>query len=107
VLGEIGDEQALHALRARLAVVNRERYALVVAVGELKRKLGFKQEQREADHDDPHVSYWLWCTCGLRGLPGAAGRAQRGGAGRARSRRSRLCGDWRSRLFRDRCSRPC
>jgi len=42
VLGEIGDEQALRALRARMTVVNRELYALVVAVGKLKRKLGVK-----------------------------------------------------------------
>jgi len=42
VLGEIGDEEALKALRERLAVVNEEITALIVAVGKLKRKLGVK-----------------------------------------------------------------
>jgi HEAT repeat protein len=42
VLGEIGDEKALKALRERLAVVNEEITALIVAVGKLKRRLGVK-----------------------------------------------------------------
>jgi HEAT repeat protein len=42
VLGEIGDEEALRALRERMAIVDKEHYALVVAVGKLKRKLGVK-----------------------------------------------------------------
>lgn len=42
LLGEIGDEVALRVLRERLASVNEEVYALIVAVGKLKRKLGVK-----------------------------------------------------------------
>jgi HEAT repeat protein len=42
VLGEIGDEEALKILRERLAVVNEEITALIVAVGKLKRRLGVK-----------------------------------------------------------------
>jgi hypothetical protein len=41
-LGEIGDEAALRALRERMAPVNEEMGALVVAVGNLKRRLGVK-----------------------------------------------------------------
>jgi HEAT repeat protein len=39
VLGEIGTERALGALRERMKVVSREHYALYVAIGKLKRKL--------------------------------------------------------------------
>ncbi len=42
ILGEIGDEETLQALRNRLTPVNRELSALIVAVGKLKRKLGLK-----------------------------------------------------------------
>lgn len=42
VLGEIGDEEALRALRGRMAVVNKELHALVIAVGKLRRRLGVK-----------------------------------------------------------------
>ena len=42
VLGEIGDEEALRVLRERLAVVNEELTALIVAVGKLKRRLAVK-----------------------------------------------------------------
>ena len=42
VLGEIGDEDVLKALRERMAMVNKELHALVVAVGKLKRKLEVK-----------------------------------------------------------------
>ncbi|MBI3761272.1 MAG: HEAT repeat domain-containing protein [Chloroflexi bacterium] len=42
ILGEIGDEAALRALRQRLAMVNRELTALVAAVGKLKKRLGVK-----------------------------------------------------------------
>jgi HEAT repeat protein len=42
ILGEIGDEQVLKQLRERLAVVNKELSALVVAVGKLKRRLKVK-----------------------------------------------------------------
>jgi len=42
VLGEIGDEEALKILRERLALVNEEITALIVAVGKLKRRLGVK-----------------------------------------------------------------
>ena len=42
VLGEIGDEAALKILRERLALVNEEITALIVAVGKLKRRLGAK-----------------------------------------------------------------
>jgi HEAT repeat protein len=42
VLGEIGDEEALKILRERLAVVNEEITALIVAVGKLKRRLEVK-----------------------------------------------------------------
>lgn len=42
LLGEIGDEDALRVLRERLASVKEEVYALIVAVGKLKRKLGVK-----------------------------------------------------------------
>lgn len=41
-LGEIGDESALKLLRERLNAVSKEHYALVVAVGKLKKKLGAK-----------------------------------------------------------------
>jgi hypothetical protein len=41
-LGEIGDESALKLLRERLNAVSKEHYALVVAVGKLKKKLGVK-----------------------------------------------------------------
>ena len=41
-LGEIGDEAALRALRERMAPVNEELGALVVAAGKLKRSLGVK-----------------------------------------------------------------
>jgi len=41
-LGEIGDEVALRALSERMVPVNEELSALVVAVGNLKRKLGVK-----------------------------------------------------------------
>jgi len=42
MLGEIGDEAALKALHERMAPVNEEMSALVVAVGNLKRRLGVK-----------------------------------------------------------------
>ncbi len=42
VLGEIGDTEALRALRERLARVNKEMQALVIAVGKAKRRLGVK-----------------------------------------------------------------
>ncbi len=38
-LGEIGDQEALTALRARFNLVNRELSALVIAVGKIKRRL--------------------------------------------------------------------
>jgi HEAT repeat protein len=41
-LGEIGDEEALKVLRARLRLVNREMSALVNAVGKMKRRLKVK-----------------------------------------------------------------
>ena len=41
-LGEIGDADVLRRLRERLALVGKEHYALVVAVGKLKRRLGEK-----------------------------------------------------------------
>ncbi|HSR29170.1 MAG TPA: HEAT repeat domain-containing protein [Anaerolineae bacterium] len=40
VLGEIGDEQALGALKARMTSPLEEYYALSVAVGKLKKRLG-------------------------------------------------------------------
>jgi HEAT repeat protein len=42
ILGEIGDEHTLATLREYMEPVNRELYALIVAVGNLKRKLGVK-----------------------------------------------------------------
>jgi HEAT repeat protein len=42
VLGDVGDEDTLHALRERMAVVNKELQALVIAVGKTKRRLGIK-----------------------------------------------------------------
>jgi len=45
ILGETGDESALSMLREWMAVVNKELYALVVAVGKLKRRLGVKKTQ--------------------------------------------------------------
>ncbi len=42
ILGEIGDEEALRRLRERLVKLNQEMYVLVVAVGELKKRLGKK-----------------------------------------------------------------
>jgi len=41
-LGEIGDERALKLLRERLALVGKEHYALIVAVGKLKKRLRVK-----------------------------------------------------------------
>ncbi len=38
-LGEIGDQEALAALRERLRLVNRELGALVISVGKIKRRL--------------------------------------------------------------------
>lgn len=40
VLGEIGDEKTLGALKARMAPPLEEYYALSVAVGKLKKRLG-------------------------------------------------------------------
>ena len=40
VLGEIGDKEALGALRARMVSPLEEYYALSVAVGKLKKRLG-------------------------------------------------------------------
>jgi hypothetical protein len=45
ILWETGDESALSMLREWMAVVNKELYALVVAVGKLKRRLGVKKNQ--------------------------------------------------------------
>jgi HEAT repeat protein len=42
VLGEIGDTEALAALRAQMRPLYEEYHALVVAVGKLKKKLGAK-----------------------------------------------------------------
>ncbi len=42
ILGEIGDEEALKALRQRLNAVNQELVALVTAIADLKNKLGVK-----------------------------------------------------------------
>lgn len=42
VLGEVGDREALRVLRARMAAVNKEFGALVLAVGKLKKRLGVK-----------------------------------------------------------------
>jgi hypothetical protein len=42
VLGEIGDQKALQALRLHLNVVNQELFSLVTAVGKLKRRLQVK-----------------------------------------------------------------
>ena len=39
-LGEVGDEEALAALRTRLVLTNRELSALVTAAEKLKAKLG-------------------------------------------------------------------
>jgi HEAT repeat protein len=42
ILGEIGDQHALAALRKRMARISTEHQALVIAVGKLKRKLGVR-----------------------------------------------------------------
>jgi hypothetical protein len=42
ILGEVGDERVLHALRERMNDVAKEHQALVIAIGKLKRKLGIK-----------------------------------------------------------------
>jgi HEAT repeat protein len=42
ILGEVGDQRALSKLRERLAIVNKELLALVVAIGKLKKRLGVK-----------------------------------------------------------------
>lgn len=42
ILGEIGDKMALQKLRDKLALVNKELMALIVAVGKLKKKHGVK-----------------------------------------------------------------
>jgi len=42
ILGEIGDEKALEALRQRMKLANQELVSLVTAVGKLKKKLGVK-----------------------------------------------------------------
>ena len=41
-LGDIGDELCLKELRVRMKEISAEHYALVVAVGKLKKKLGVK-----------------------------------------------------------------
>lgn len=42
ILGEIGDAESLKTLRLKLNMVNQELYALVVAVGKLKRRLNVR-----------------------------------------------------------------
>ena len=42
VLGEVGSERALAALRERMKVVSRGHFALYVAIGKLKRSLHAK-----------------------------------------------------------------
>jgi hypothetical protein len=42
LLGEVGDQRALKALRVRMIPVNQELAALIIAVGKLKRRLGEK-----------------------------------------------------------------
>lgn len=42
LLGEKDDERALKALRERLKSIGREHYALIVAVGKLKKRLRVK-----------------------------------------------------------------
>jgi hypothetical protein len=42
ILGEVGDERALSALRDRMIEVSKEHQALVIAIGKLKRKLEVK-----------------------------------------------------------------
>ena len=42
LLGELGDDQALKAIRARLQLANRELSVLIAAVGKLKIRLGVK-----------------------------------------------------------------
>jgi len=42
ILGEMGDAEALTALRARLKIVSTKDQALIVAVGKLKRRLKVK-----------------------------------------------------------------
>jgi len=42
LLGEVGDQRALKALRVRMTPVNQELAALITAVGKLKRRLGEK-----------------------------------------------------------------
>jgi len=42
ILGHIGDESSLKKLRERLGPVNKELKALVIAVGNLKRRHGVK-----------------------------------------------------------------
>ncbi len=39
IMGETGDARALKALRARMKLIGKEHYALIVAVGKLKRRL--------------------------------------------------------------------
>jgi HEAT repeat protein len=41
-LGDIGDELCLKELRERLKYLTAEQYALIIAVGKLKKKLGIK-----------------------------------------------------------------
>ena len=41
-LGEIGDADVLRRLREQLVLVGKEHYALIVAVGKLKKRLGVK-----------------------------------------------------------------
>lgn len=43
LLGEVGDQRALKAIRVRMAPVNKELAALITAVGKLKRSLGDKR----------------------------------------------------------------
>jgi HEAT repeat protein len=42
ILGEIGDAEALAALRTRLKIVSAEHQALVIAIGKWKRRLKVK-----------------------------------------------------------------
>lgn len=39
ILGDIGDERALNALRGRMALIGKEYQSLIIAAGKLKRKL--------------------------------------------------------------------
>ena len=66
MLGNVGDEAALQALRERLALVNEEMWALVVAVGNLEAEAGGEIANRVRKH---RQGCFLRSTDGIKPQP--------------------------------------